>query len=192
MYIYPILIRSPWLLFLSVSRPTLTKFPCYHSDSGYYTWNQAPTTTSYYTYWTPSTTYTTYTAQAGVTVTITTIVPCPVTSTVIYYECCAQQCQTTCGGPISTTYQGGGGGGYVGTTTVTSYTTTTPDPYARQTITSNGLVIVVIGSTGAQTQTTNNPTVVYLTQGNDAPVQSRVSFKVCAAMLVVIMGLGAV
>ena len=105
--------------------------------------------------------------------TITSIVPCPVTSTVIYYECCAQQCQNTCGGggPIVTTHQGG----YIGTTTVTSYTTVTPDPNGnvRQTITSNGLVIVVVGddATGqgqGQTQTAGGQNVVYVTQGNGA------------------------
>jgi len=122
----------------------------YAYDSGYW----APTPTSYWTTWVPSTTYTTWTTYAGVTVTITSIIPCPVTSTVIYYDCC-DQCDHNCYNPPPVTY--------IGTTTVTSYTTTTP--YPVQTITSNGLVIVVMDTTPYP-----QPSVVYQTvvNGNDA------------------------
>ncbi|KIX04586.1 uncharacterized protein Z518_05456 [Rhinocladiella mackenziei CBS 650.93] len=121
-------------------------------DSGYYTpeattawWT--PTPTSYVSYWTPSTTYTTCYTQQNVVVTITSILPCPATSTTVYYECC-DQCENNCSNPPT----------YIGTTTVTSYTTTTPLP--QQTITSNGLVIVLVDST-AYSSPTLTPSVVY-------------------------------
>lgn len=93
--------------------------------------------------------------------TITSIIPCPVTSTVIYYSCCDQcdhNCYTTPTPYPNPPFT------YIGTTTVTSYTTTTPHPV--QTITSNGLVIVVMDTT-----THAQPSIVYQTvvNGNDAP-----------------------
>ncbi|ETI22673.1 hypothetical protein G647_06749 [Cladophialophora carrionii CBS 160.54] len=129
-------------------------------DSGYWTpsptttqwWT--PTTTSYWSTWTPTSTYTTWYTQQNVIVTVTSYLPCPVTSTVVYWECC-DQCQNNCYYPPTTYIPGG----WVGTTTVTSYTTTTPGPQPLQTITSNGLVIVMVNSdAAAQTQT---PSIVY-------------------------------
>lgn len=123
-----------------------------YSDSGYWapapttTW-WTPTTTSYWSYWTPTTTYTTCYTQQNVVVTVTSILPCPATSTIVYWECC-DQCDNDCHNPP----------GYIGTTTVTSYTTTTPLPV--QTITSNGLVIVVVDSSAYATPTLT-PSVVY-------------------------------
>lgn len=74
----------------------------------------------------------------------------------------------------------------IGTTTVTSYTTTTPDPNAWQTVTSNGLVIVVLAST-TQGQA---PSVVYVTQGNDAANEYSGPFSSWAIMLVGLLGVG--
>lgn len=77
------------------------------------------------------------------------------TSTVVYYDCC-DQCDHNCNTPPPPSFT------FIGTTTVTSYTTTTP--YPVQTITSNGLVIVVMDTT-PQTQAS----VVYQTViNNDA------------------------
>lgn len=113
-----------------------------------------PTTTSYWSTWTPTTTYTTCYTQQNVIVTVTSILPCPITSTVVYWECC-DQCENNCYNP-PTTYQPGG---WVGTTTVTSYTTTTPGNQVLETITSNGLVIVMVSSAAVSQSAT--PSVVY-------------------------------
>jgi hypothetical protein len=75
-----------------------------------------------------------------------------VTSTVVYYDCC-DQCQHNCYTPPPPPIT------YIGTTTVTSYTTTTP--YPVQTITSNGLVIVVMDTTAY-----SQPSIVYQTVVN--------------------------
>lgn len=72
-------------------------------------------------------------------VTVTSIVPCPVSTTTVVYQC--GLCQTTA--PPH---------GYTGTTTVTLTTTTTPFPVT--TITSNGLVIVMMDTTTGGVQTT--------------------------------------
>ncbi|KAL2399777.1 hypothetical protein ABEF93_000720 [Exophiala dermatitidis] len=148
------------------------------SNEGYWTpepttttawWTK--TTTSYWSYWTPTTTYTTCYTQQNVVVTVTSVIPCPVTSTVVYWECC-DQCANNCNYPPTTTWDGGNG---IGTTTVTSYTTTTPSPTSNgggglQTITSNGLVIIVVGSSTTPTVNTPSQTasVVYQVV-NDAP-----------------------
>lgn len=92
--------------------------------------------------------------------TVTSILPCPVTSTVVYWECC-DQCQNNCYDTPSTT-----AGGYIGTTTVTSYTTTTP--YPEETITSNGNVIIVVYSTAAYSSPTLTASVVYQVVSGDA------------------------
>ncbi|KIW32380.1 uncharacterized protein PV07_03932 [Cladophialophora immunda] len=126
-------------------------------DSGY--WTPTPTTTSYWSYWTPSTTYVTCYTQENVIVTVTSVLPCPVTSTVVYWECC-DQCENNCYNTPT---------GWVGTTTVTSYTTTTPTAQAVQTITSNGLVIVMVDSTAASQSAT--PSVVYEVSSEAGPLQ---------------------
>ncbi|EXJ85225.1 hypothetical protein A1O3_05900 [Capronia epimyces CBS 606.96] len=131
------------------------------NDQGYWTSEQTttawwtPTTTSYWEYWTPSTTYTTCYTQENVVVTVTSVIPCPVTSTIVYWECC-DQCATDCNYPPTTTYDYG-----VGTTTVTSYTTTTPAAAGLQTITSNGMVIVVVDTSTAATVPSQTASVVY-------------------------------
>ena len=162
-----------------VSRPQ--KIPRYrpraqhtYSDSGYWTpttsttvWRTPspttvywdPTTTTYWSTWTPLTTYTTCYTQQNVIVTVTSVLPCPITSTVVYWECC-EQCQNNCYNP-PTTYHPNGPTTYYpsGTTTVTLYTTTTPGQVTLQTITSNGLVIVMVSSSPLPQSAT--PSVVY-------------------------------
>jgi len=114
-------------------------------------WTPTPTTSSYWSTWTPTSTYTTCYTQQNVVVTVTSILPCPVTSTVVYWECC-DQCETACQNTPTTTNGG------VGTTTVTSTTTTTP--YPVETTTSNGMVIVIVDTTGSPVAT-QSPTLVY-------------------------------
>ena len=98
-----------------------------------------PTTTCYTSYYTPTSTWTTVYSQNEVIITYTSYLPCPVTSTVIYYtqtcQQCCYECETESAEPTEPAY---------GTTTFTSYTTTTPTP--METITSNGYVVVVMDS----------------------------------------------
>ncbi|RMZ89375.1 hypothetical protein DV736_g3397, partial [Chaetothyriales sp. CBS 134916] len=137
-------------------------------DQGYWTpsttsdtwWT--PTTTCYTSYYTPTSTWTTVWTQNEVIVTVTSYLPCPATSTVIYYT---QTCQECCYGCGETTEPA------VGVTTVTSYTTFTPGqtestPGQVVTTTSNGYVIII---TTTNTAANAQPTVsVYQVTDNVA------------------------
>ena len=148
--------------------PTTTQYYA-PATTQYYT----PTTTSYWSTWTPTSTYTTCYTQQNVVVTVTSYLPCPETSTVVYWECC-DQCQNNCNNPPSTTYYGG----QAGTTTVTSYTTTTPGPEVVQTITSNGLVIVMVSSSAVPQSAT--PSIVYQVSNDATPMQEGVVSSLCS------------
>ncbi len=170
-----------------------------HSDSGYWTpsatstvwWTPSPittawwtpTTTSYWSTWTPTTTYTTCYTQSNVVVTITSILPCPETSTVIYWECC-DQCETNCyNTPTPTTTPNI----WVGTTTVTSHTTITP-AQGGTTTTSNGLVIIYTSNPAAATET---PSIVYAVSsdalGQDGGMPNLWSYGMVLAVVATVM-----
>jgi len=108
---------------------------------------------------------------------VTSILPCPVTSTVVYWECC-DQCETNCAQhstSIPTLYYG--------TTTVTSYTTTTPWPV--QTITSNGVVVVVMDTTPYSAATASVQYEIISDGQENAP--SLWPFGVCLAVIATVM-----
>ncbi|KAJ9498446.1 hypothetical protein H2202_006133 [Exophiala xenobiotica] len=183
------------ILFLSLISRVVTY------DSGYWTpsptstvwWTPSPsttaywtpTTTSYWSTWTPTTTYTTcYTQSNLVVVTITSILPCPETSTVIYWECC-DQCETNCyNTPTPTTNPNI----WIGTTTVTSHTTVTPDQGDTTTTTSNGLVIIYTSNPTAATVT---PSIVYAVSsdalGQDSGMPNLWSYGMVLAVVATVM-----
>jgi hypothetical protein len=159
----------------------------YYTPTTYY-----PPTTAYTTYWTPTSIYTTCYTQNEVIVTITSYIPCP-TSTVIYYTYECNECQTQpacndcCDGsnynccPNQHCY-GYSTGPYDGTTTVTLQTTVPPQPV--QTITSNGVVVVVM-DTGSYVQTLAATDQVQVVSGLGVPV--RISWIEIGVSMVAVM-----
>jgi hypothetical protein len=164
-----------------------TPSPTYWTPTTYY-----PPTTAYTSWWTPLTVYTTCYTQNEVIVTITSTIPCPVTSTVIYYtyecnECqCTDCCEDCCdGSPSCCNYDHCYG---YGTTTETQYTTTTP--YPVETITSNGYVVVVM-DTGSYVQSLGATDQVQIVSQATASVQpvSTSAFWVSMAGVLIVGGL---
>lgn len=143
----------------------------------------SPTTSSYTSYYTPTSTWTTVYTQNELIVTYTSYIPCPVTSTVIYYT---QTCPQCCNGCYTAP---AGGGGAVGTTTFTSYTTTTPIPV--QTITSNGYIVVVMDTSGYTSVAAASTATVQFQVINDGGRQRGLAVEwtmgVCVALIVDLM-----
>lgn len=78
----------------------------------------------------------------------------------------------------------------MGTTTVTSFTTTTPGAVTLQTITSNGLVIVMVSSGIVQQSAT--PSVVYQVSNQAAAPLSEGAWSSIRSMAIVLAGLATI
>lgn len=160
--------------FASVAASVLTN----QSERGY---SQTSTTV----WWTPTTSYASVyittststvllavTQQPNVIVTLTSYIPCPVTSTVWVYECNA------CNQPVTVTRttvvpQQTTQAVQIGTTTQTLYTTTTQGAVqVTRTYTSNGYVIIVVDPTSSGVATTASGAVTTTVAGQAAIINS--------------------